>query len=265
MVFVLLLTLIMRKEEHIPFIHNYCDRWCEKCAFTAQCRVYMNEMRLTDEQKDMDNEAYWTNMQHNLLTALDGLKKIALEQGISLEEKLSEADEPEAEEFEEALLTPEQELLENEARSYITVVDQWFAAKLPLFEEQQKLLLTHYEMGIDIDRRVVYRLNDALETIKWYQYFISAKVHRSLHGLDWVGIDGIDPVQNDSNGSAKIALIALQNSINAWEIVRNSFPEETDGILDIMLLLDKLKQGLLQVFPHAESFIRPGFDSPDEK
>jgi hypothetical protein len=247
----------MRKEEHIPFIHNYCDRWCEKCAFTAQCRVYVKEMRLTDEQKDMDNEAFWTNMQHNLLTALDGLKKIALEQGISLEEGSPDNEETE---IEEVVLTPEQVALENESRRYITVTDQWFKAKMSLFEEKQKLLISHYEMGMDIDRRVVYRLNDALEAIKWYQYFISAKVHRSLHGLDWVDIEGIDPVQNDSNGSAKIALIAIDNSINAWETIRNAFPEETDGILDVMLLLNKLRRGLLDIFPQAENFKRPGFD-----
>jgi len=27
-------------EAFIPGIYNYCDRWCETCAFTSRCRVF---------------------------------------------------------------------------------------------------------------------------------------------------------------------------------------------------------------------------------
>jgi len=27
-------------ERMIPGIYNYCDRWCERCAFSRRCRVF---------------------------------------------------------------------------------------------------------------------------------------------------------------------------------------------------------------------------------
>jgi hypothetical protein len=27
--------------NHITGIYNYCDRWCERCSFTARCLNYM--------------------------------------------------------------------------------------------------------------------------------------------------------------------------------------------------------------------------------
>ena len=26
-----------KNPDFIPGIYNYCDRWCERCAFTARC------------------------------------------------------------------------------------------------------------------------------------------------------------------------------------------------------------------------------------
>lgn len=26
--------------DFIPGIYNYCDRWCERCAFTSRCLTY---------------------------------------------------------------------------------------------------------------------------------------------------------------------------------------------------------------------------------
>ena len=32
-----------RNPKFIPGIFNYCDRWCERCAFTARCRTFAME------------------------------------------------------------------------------------------------------------------------------------------------------------------------------------------------------------------------------
>ena len=33
-------------QGFIPSIHNYCDRWCERCPFTSRCRAYAIEMTI---------------------------------------------------------------------------------------------------------------------------------------------------------------------------------------------------------------------------
>jgi hypothetical protein len=57
----------------------------------------------------------------------------------------------------------------------------------------------------------------AIDTIGWYSGLIPAKIGRALHGAanegQWVDDD---PVQNDWNGSAKVARLAIAESIAAW-------------------------------------------------
>ena len=31
------------EEDFISGIHNYCDRWCERCQFTNRCSVFADE------------------------------------------------------------------------------------------------------------------------------------------------------------------------------------------------------------------------------
>jgi hypothetical protein len=33
------------EERFISGIYNYCDRWCERCRFTAHCRVFATEQK----------------------------------------------------------------------------------------------------------------------------------------------------------------------------------------------------------------------------
>jgi len=51
------------EEKFVSGIHNYCDRWCERCTFTARCRVAETESEMTDEERDINNEAFLQNLQ----------------------------------------------------------------------------------------------------------------------------------------------------------------------------------------------------------
>src|SRR5207245_1517733 len=63
-------------------------------------------------------------------------------------------------------------------------------------------------------------LDDALEVVMRDSTFITVKLHRALDGRDRYQHDerGDDPVQNDWNGSAKVALISLERSEAAWRV-----------------------------------------------
>ena len=70
-----------------------------------------------------------------------------------------------------------------------------------------------------------------------------------------------DPVQNDSNGSAKIALVAIDRSIAAWGVLYAQLPDLEDSILDILSHLERLRKALERAKPQARQFVRPGFDT----
>jgi hypothetical protein len=91
---------------------------------------------------------------------------------------------------------------------------------------------------------------------------VSAKIYRALHGLAEGGVFcEDDPVQNDWNGSAKLARLLLSESKSAWKVVmREGEAAENSPLLELLTLLNRIDDGLGERFPDAMNFVRPGFD-----
>jgi|GEM_PF-969740 len=64
----------------------------------------------------------------------------------------------------------------------------------------------------------------------------------------------------DANGSAKVALIGMDRSIAAWTRLRPHLPDRADELLDVLVMIDRLRRATEAQFPEARSFYRPGFD-----
>jgi hypothetical protein len=89
---------------------------------------------------------------------------------------------------------------------------------------------------------------------------ITAKVHRALHGRDEPLLDDEDRVQNDWNGSAKVALISMERSEAAWRSIAHA---TSDADAEALAgLLHGVREETLTEFPDALRFTRPGFDEP---
>jgi hypothetical protein len=161
------------------------------------------------------------------------------------------------------------------ARLYAEMVQRW------LTEEFAVELSVHDDLtGARTNTEEDFNVSDAIEVIRWYQFFIAAKLFRALIGLDDEveddesianlafddADDGDDEEEliggagDDSDGSAKIALIAIDRSVSAWRIMQNSLPEKTDSIVPLLIELERMRLIAEQVFPGARDFIRPGFD-----
>ena len=105
----------------------------------------------------------------------------------------------------------------------------------------------------------VASLTDVVEILRWYQHQIYVKLMR---GLD---ADKEDETARefpkDSDGSVKVALIAMDRSIAAWLRLKEFFPDKTDSILTMLVHLDRLRRAAEKEFPDARKFVRPGFDT----
>lgn len=242
-------------EQFIPSIFNYCDRWCEKCPFTNRCRTYA--MSAEWEANNPDKKGDWAaQVADSFAQAMAMIREEAARNGIDLD-NLPEYIPPE----------PSPELLARKATStqliqhYETIAQHWKDQHQSHIEAWTKGIQKRYEMGIPNTESEFYEVQEAYEIIIWYYYFIRAKVRRAYSYLenDW-GIEEDYPIQNDMNGSAKIAIIAVERSIAAWEMMRKYFQDEEDTIIDIMLTLARIQQRILKEFPDTMKFIRPGFD-----
>jgi hypothetical protein len=83
---------------------------------------------------------------------------------------------------------------------------------------------------------------------------------RSVHGTLGNNSELLEDYPKDSDGSAKVALIAIDRSMAAWTHMYNYFLNLQDQILAVLAQLDRLRKRVETIFPEARNFIRPGFD-----
>jgi len=252
------------KEKNIPGIYNYCDRWCERCTFTSRCRNYENTSKLTPEQLDINNKAFWENISSNFKNSTALLKKAAEKHGIDLNQPLSKDEEENYEKRESFLRTASKNHVISKLCTNYRKIVMPFTKKGDGMVGKTRELVSHLHMGIKTEEDVVYTvagIGDCFEIIQWYLFFIDAKFQRALQGKmegeEWEVEDGY---QKDSEGSAKIALIAVEKSIAAWIKMIELMPSSEDTALDALSTLSQIKQKGLEEFPKAMDFKRPGFD-----
>lgn len=255
------LKKLATNPNHIPGIYNYCDRWCERCAFTARCLNYaMGQEDWNDpESQDIRSEAFWKKFEESLKLAMEMLQEMAKQQGIDLNEIDTKEATDQHERLKEAAASHE---ISRRAKKYYRMVDSWFKKNKHIFKQRKKDLTTELSIGLEQNKLVeeAKSIADATEVIRWYQYQIYVKIMRALTSAE-IDEEFEDEIQNDSNGSAKVALIGMDRSIGAWARLHEHFPDQSDAILDILLHLDRLRKKTEKTFPRARAFKRPGFDT----
>jgi len=235
---------LAKDERFVAGIYNYCDRWCERCPQTARCLNFaMSQEKFSDpETHDIRNEAFWRKLSEVFKETLELLEETGKKWGIDLKNLDSVREDEATAGNEEAVAN---HVVSRAAGNYAAIVADWFKGRGELFFFQTTAVVGADE-GIAIE--------EALEVIRWYQYFIAAKVMRAIGGCR-------EGLEADSNGSAKIALIGIDRSIGAWGVIPryNRFYQES--VLEIISLLKLLRQAVKETFPGAESFVRPGLDA----
>lgn len=261
MYFALVRNFNLLKEKFIPGIYNYCDRWCERCTFTSRCRNYENTGNLSPEQTEISNRAFWENISSGLEDAIKLLHQAAEKQGFNLE--MSAEHEAVCQQQDLLLRTAcEQHSLSNLCKQYRKIA-QPVTENSVGFTDKTRELAAHLQLGISTEQEAVdtvSKIGDCLDIIKWYLLFIDAKLQRALHGKLKTGEPEDENYQNDYNGSAKIALIAMEKSMGGWSQLYRLMPSSEDVTLYALALLEQLTKKTMEEFPGTSKFIRPGFD-----
>ena len=234
------------ETSRVDFISAYCDRWCERCAYTARCSAFACHVAV----------------------AMCGDYEEGLELAVGVPHPVDGEPPPRG----SALLmeVPEIEASPDETAEYERR-DEARKARIqaaPLTTMSSAYAVTSHRWLRDHQDRLTAVadpvLAEALELVAYDAAFVGAKLHRAMDGRDRHEHDeehlADDPVQNDWNGSAKVALISIERSELAWRIIAQATGDPipamlADGLTDLMHVLHS-------EFPHAESFVRPGFDEP---
>lgn len=248
--------------NNIIGIHNYCDRWCERCIYTSKCAVYESTSKLSSEQLDSDNTEFWDNLSSNFKQTIDLLKKEAEKRGIDFSEieNYEPSDEEQQNELRKRDFAKNHNITKLSRRySKLTLT---FTKNDVDFPEKVRELVKQGHLGIKSPEEIVTTtadIGDAFEVVQWFMFFIEVKLQRALSGKCDEEEDTFD-YPKDSDGSAKIALIAIEKSMAAYAKLHTYFPEQEDIILNALSVLQQIKRGVEVEFPNAYSFVRPGFD-----
>jgi hypothetical protein len=264
MYFAHLMNINLLKEEFISGIYNYCDRWCERCTFTSRCESFNKSGKLFPAQSGINNNAFWEQISTSLEDAITLLHEAAKKQGIELRISMS---------VEEEAVDQQKQLVFKTALAQHTIsilckqyqiIARPFAEKSEGFADKTRELAADLRLGISGEKETVDTIGtigDCLDIIKWYLFFIDAKLQRAMHSRLQTGEqEDEDDYQNDSNGSAKIALKAIEKSMGAWSVIYSLMPLSEDVALNSLALLEQLSSKIVEEFPGSVKFIRPGFD-----
>ena len=251
------LTELASNPDLISGIYNYCDRWCERCPLTSRCLVYATETEDDDstQTNDLTNEAFWRRLGTIFQETRDMIAEWAREAGIDLN-KADDEDDP-------ALRKRRRRQVDNHplaraGKKYANDASDWFR------EVDQTIEVSDLRPAVGLDEpdcESGERLEDAREVIQWYQYQIAVKTMRALSArFDDQETTELTDFPNDSDGSAKVALIGIDRSIAAWRLVQLALPEREVSIVPLILQLERLRHRIEKTFPYAREFVRPGFD-----
>jgi hypothetical protein len=185
------------------------------------------------------------------------LQEKAEELGIDWDDVIKNAEEESLKNDHEDLMNEETSLLANKYAEATYA----FTERAKLDDALNQMLQQRVDLGLsDIEKvtKEAELINDCFEVIQWYMFFIPSKVFRAISGKKQDNEVWDDPVQSDYNGSAKISLLAIEKSLLSFQYLLPYYNE--DEVLDKLAMLSELKRKLLEEFPQAMDFVRPGFD-----
>jgi hypothetical protein len=220
--------------DRIEFISEYCDRWCERCAFTTRCSAYAVQAAL--------------GMCGDLTEALQLAVGRPMEAGATSRPVARiQVDEPtphEVRELEEQVEAYARQIKEapltQHAMQVAVAEHRWFQKHAPIRESTNPVV------------------REAVATVLWDSTFIGGKLARAMHGRESDDDRDEDPIQNDWNGSAKTALISIERSESAWQIIAQATGDVAAD--ELASAMSGLRSAVEGAFPFARLFKRPGFD-----
>ncbi len=249
-------------KDTIPLIHNYCDKWCGRCGFVTRCAVglmYLQDKRDGTADLSPDSPEFWKKLNGTLADTFQMVREWAKKNGVDVDAPIPDEY---WEEEERKKKSAEAHVCAKAGRRYMDMVRRWMDGSSKDFERKADELMQDVEMDLPgrDPRQEALEIKDAVDVILWNHTVIRVKLMRALHGIFEEHLIEFDDIPRDYDGSAKVAMVCIDNSVKAWEVLLRYFPEKEDEILKMLSVLQKLRRRTELEFPDAWAFKRPGFD-----
>ncbi|BBO77240.1 hypothetical protein DSCW_46570 [Desulfosarcina widdelii] len=253
-----------KDPKYIRGIYNYCDRWCERCQFTSRClNCALTEETFGNlEEIDIRNKEFWEKLSGLFRDTMEMIAELALQKGIDLNSFENEN--------QKNLVSKQSEnrisnMLFHLAEEYAVSARRWLQSNKDLLHRtQDQMTRIRLLSSEENPEKEFANIKDSIEVIKWYLFQIGVKIKRASENQCEDIVTKEDDLPDDSDGSAKVALIGIEKSMAAWHILLNNFPEQRKEVIQKILHLKDLRKRTELGFPNARAVKRPGFDDPKE-
>jgi hypothetical protein len=217
----------------IPGVHRHCDEWCDYCPVTSRCLAF----RCMADYRRQEGRSHAAPPFPSLEAAVTFTRELAAIDGTPTEELDAILANPVGQSDLET-----SDLLASVAWEYAIEVTAVLAAA-----GREAAIAKPKPCGPAPE-----------EVVAWYHLRIYLRVVRALISREKqpASSDALE----DAIGSAKLALVSIERSRNAWRSLRTATNDVQ--ISSIMALLDAVAHGLDERFPSARSFLRIGLDCP---
>jgi hypothetical protein len=244
----------MTTPPPFPFpigFHYFCDHRCWRCELSHRCPVFARWEKLSKRRK-----IHFSGPAGRVASVLAVSVEVTIEEAAVLSAEIERTMPLERQAIEKAIepatFLGDSDAARNARQDPVVAQGAEYAQSCwPALQALRPLLQAK---GDPVAVDACERLEEMCATI-------ASKVFRAISGTFNVGTDP-DDVQSDANGSAKVALLLVEESRQAWRELMKPGRAIADGLpARFVVMLDALETGVLQRFPRAFEFIRPGFDT----
>ena len=220
----------------IPGIYNSCDQWCHYCPATARCLAF----KCMPESGDGN---IYEHIEARMFESMQYLKACHEAEGLQPPEdllRLLSGERPSA----AAKFVPIDDALERMGKHYAVLATAFLATS-----------------GEPIPPSPLPRRPHGptpFEVFLYYHVFIAAKIYRAISSSLEAGRTGSTQARRDSDVSARVALIAIDRSDEALQVMALDDPDPR--IEHMRRHLSRLRREVAGRFPAARTLVRPGLD-----
>ncbi len=247
------------KKEYIEGVYNYCDRWCEKCNFTANCLLFTQESKINTYE--ILHNGDMTGVEEVFDREIEDIdNEYEDDPNEFMEDEFFESlnDDDDADSFEA------EERRERPKHPIDDLVDEYFIKShtlLKALDEKYNFFVGPKE---NLKNPTAIKVFDDFEVFSWFHAFIGAKLKRALYGFNDLEREDNDELKEvhayDMNGSAKIGIISVKRSIEALNNLHKNLPLFSTLIEEELVLLGRMLNLTEELFPGCMNFKRPGLD-----
>ena len=244
----------MDDEGFISGIFNYCDRWCERCDFTEVCRTFAMEKEFEQIAEEGANEP--DNGKDDEEISEESFYYASEPDDTDdgpVDDSIFDMDTDDYDDPDKDFFSPQNKA---ERHPLTVLVDKFVDNSHEWIEEQHNLVGNNFTKFVAIGDPD--ELMEAFEIVLRYHFFVPVKLRRALHS--YFELEENEEEAYDMNGTAKVMLMAMDDSLAALKVLKRFFKDKKTIIKKLIVQLTEMLTEAEKLFPNARKFIRPGLD-----